>query len=382
MPDDTRIFPNPRATARLDGAFSGREAYDFHQKLPGYAASPLIDAPSIAATLGVGRVCVKDESSRFGLPAFKFLGASWAVYRALRARSGGVVEPWNTFDDLKARFAPLRPLTLVTATDGNHGRAVAHMASLLGLAAHIFVPEDVAQARIAAIQGEGADVTVVQGTYDEAVAQAARLAAERVLVISDTAWEGYTEVPRWIMEGYTTIFHELDEQLARAGETRVDLVAAQMGVGSLATAALWRYRRPDLAVAPKVVGVEPLAAACILESAQAGRMVEVPGPHHSIMGGLCCGAPSLVAWPVLSEGVDLFVAIADDWARAAMRALAGARIVSGETGAAGLAGLLALLTSPGGDANRQSLRLTPDARVVVIATEGATDPEAYRTIVG
>lgn len=382
MPDDTRIFPNPRATARLDEAFSGRDAYDFHKKLPGYEPSPLIDAPSIAATLGVGRVWVKDESSRFGLPAFKFLGVSWAVYRALRARSGGADEPWNTFDDLKERFAPLRPLTLVTATDGNHGRAVAHMARLLGLAAHIFVPQDVAQARIDAIKDEGADVTVIHGSYDEAVAQAATLASERALVISDTAWEGYTEVPRWIMEGYTTIFHELDEQLARAGDTRVDLVAAQMGVGGLATAAIWRYRRPDLANAPKVVGVEPLAAACVLESARAGRMVEVPGPHRSIMGGLCCGVPSLVAWPILSAGIDLFVAIDDDWARIAMRALAGAGVVSGETGSAGLAGLLALLTGPDRDASRQILQLTPESRVVVISTEGATDPEAYQTIIG
>ena len=169
MPGGTKFFPNPLATSLLDEAVPGGEAYDFHQKLPDYEPSPLIDAPGIAATLGVGRVWVKDESSRFGLPAFKALGASWAIYRALLARLGGRIEPWNSFDDLKERFAPLRPLTLMAATDGNHGRAVAHMARLLGFDAHIFVPKAMAQARIEAIRGEGAQITAVDGSYDEAV---------------------------------------------------------------------------------------------------------------------------------------------------------------------------------------------------------------------
>lgn len=332
--------------------------------------------------LGVDRVWVKDESSRFGLPAFKVLGASWAIYRALLERLDGRIEPWSTFDDLKSRFAPLLPLTLVAATDGNHGRAVAHMARLLGLDAHIFVPRGMAQARIDAIRGEGAQVTVVDGSYDEAVERVAALASERVLVISDTAWQGYTEVPRWIMAGYTTIFRELDEQLAQAGDPRIDLVAVQMGVGGLATAVVWHYRQPGLANPPKIVGVEPLAADCVLESALAGHMVELAGPHTSIMAGLCCGVPSLVAWPIISRGIDVFVAIDDEWARASMRELAKAGIVSGETGAAGLAGLLALLTDADKHAYRALLGLEPDSHIVVISTEGATDPEAYRKIVG
>ena len=382
MPDDTIAFPNPQATSQLDGEFPGSEAFDFHRKLPGYRQSPLIDAPGIAEALGVGKVWVKDESSRFGLPAFKFLGASWAVYRVLLERVGGAIEPWQTFDDLKERFAPLKPLTFVTATDGNHGRAVARMAHRLGFAAHIFVPREMAQARIDAIQGEGADVTIVDGSYDDAVTQAAALAADDTLVISDTAWEGYTQIPRWIMEGYTTILRELDDQLAAAGDSRVDLVAAQMGVGGLATAVVWHYRRPPLVDRPKIVGVEPLAADAILRSAQAGRMVEAPGPHTSIMAGLCCGVPSVVAWPIIAKGIDVFVAIADEWAREAMRALARAGVVSGETGAAGLAGLLALLSGPEREQYRRLLGLTPGSRVVVISTEGATDPVAYQQIVG
>jgi len=382
MPDDTIAFPNPQATSQLDGEFPGSEAFDFHRKLPGYRQSPLIDAPGIAEALGVGKVWVKDESSRFGLPAFKFLGASWAVYRVLLERMRGDIEQWRTFDDLKERFAPLKPLTFVAATDGNHGRAVARMAHLLGFAAHILVPHGMAQARIDAIVGEGAEVTIVAGSYDDAVTQAAALASDDTLVISDTAWEGYTQIPRWIMEGYTTILRELDDQLAEAGDSSVDLVAAQMGVGGLATAVVWRYRRPELADHPKIVGVEPLAADAILRSAQAGRMVEAPGPHTSIMAGLCCGIPSLVAWPIIAQGVDVFVAIDDEWAREAMRALATAGVVSGETGAAGLAGLLALLSGPEREHHRQLLGLTSESRVVVISTEGATDPVSYQQIVG
>src|SRR5258708_8877025 len=166
MPNDTKAFVNPRATRQVDGPFPTGEAFAFHQKLPGYAPSPLIDAPTIAQMLGVGKVWVKDESSRFGLPAFKLLGASWAVYRALLKQLGGTSNPWNTFDDLRERFAPLNPLTLVAATDGNHGRAVARMAKLLGFAAHILVPPDMALARVEAIKSEGADMTVVHGSYD------------------------------------------------------------------------------------------------------------------------------------------------------------------------------------------------------------------------
>ncbi|HKW21820.1 MAG TPA: diaminopropionate ammonia-lyase [Ktedonobacterales bacterium] len=382
MPDATIVFPNPLATRQLDVEIPGGEAFDFHQKLPGYRESPLIGAPGIADVLGVGKVWVKDESSRFGLPAFKFLGASWAVYRVLLERSGGSIAPWQTFDDLRERFAPLKPLTLIAATDGNHGRAVARMAHLLGFASHILVPRGMAQARIDAIEGEGANVTIVNGSYDDAVTRAAALASENALVISDTAWDGYTQIPHWIMEGYTTILRELDDQLAATGSPRVDLVAAQMGVGGLATAVVWHYRRPELANQPKIVGVEPLAADALLESARAGRMVEVPGPHTSIMAGLCCGVPSLVAWPILSSGIDVFVAIDDEWAREAMRELAKAGVVSGETGAAGLAGLLALLSGPEREQHRQLLRLTRESQVVVISTEGATDPVAYQHIVG
>ncbi|HSW89017.1 MAG TPA: diaminopropionate ammonia-lyase [Candidatus Saccharimonadales bacterium] len=378
MSDKTKIFFNPQISFELTGTFPTGDSFAFHKKLPGYQQSRLISAPSIAAKLGVANVWVKDESNRFGLPAFKFLGASWAIYKTLLKKSGGNIEPWNTFKDLQQRFSMLKPLTLLAATDGNHGRAVARMAKLLGFDAHIFVPQNMVRARIDDIRDEGAKVTIIDGSYDNTVAKAAQEASEKNLVISDTAWEGYTEVPRWIMEGYTTIFNEIDEQL---GDTQIDLIPIQIGVGGLATTAVWHYKQPELQHTPKIMGVEPLLADCVLESMQAGHIIEVFGPHTSIMAGLNCGIPSLVAWPTLSKGVDVFIAIEDVYAKEAMKELAKVGLVSGETGAAGLAGLLALLRGSGAEKNRKLLNLSPSSNVVIISTEGATDPEAYKQIV-
>ena len=214
---------------------------------------------------------MKDESSRLGLPAFKMLGASWATYRSLVERLGFEPE-WSTIDELATALDPLRPLTLCSATDGNHGRAVARTAKLLGLAARIFVPAGTAEARITAIEGEGATVGVVDGTYDDAVAHSAEVAAAdpdgRTLVVSDTSWEGYQLVPRWVIEGYTTVFDEIDEALAAAGERTPDVVVIQIGVGALAAAAVARYGDDAAAGRVRLLGVEPTSADCMLASAR------------------------------------------------------------------------------------------------------------------
>jgi diaminopropionate ammonia-lyase len=239
------------------------------------------------------------------------------------------------------------------------------MARLLGYGSHILVPAGTADARIDAIASEGARVTVVNGTYDDAVRAAAELASERVLVVSDTSWEGYTEVPRTVIEGYSTIFAELDAQL----EDTPQLVIVPMGVGALAAAAVEHY-----APTATVVVVEPLSAACGFASAAAGHPVVVPGPHESIMVGLNCGTVSPIAWPVLLRGVDVFVAVDDSAAERAMRDLAAVGIVAGETGGAALAGLRALVASDAAG--------TGGRRALVLCTEGATDPAAYLRIVG
>ncbi|MDP9440313.1 MAG: diaminopropionate ammonia-lyase [Actinomycetota bacterium] len=370
-----RALPNPLAATEQDLEPPGRAPLDFHRRLPEYAATPLVDAPGLAGSLGVGKVWVKDESWRLGLPAFKILGASWAVYRALEQRSGGI-GGWGDVEELRRRLAPLLPLTLAAATDGNHGRAVARMARMLGLGARIFVPAGMAPARIEAIRSEGAEVVVVRGTYDEAVARSAEEAGGRCLVISDTSWPGYEDVPRWVIDGYSTILWEVEDELGRLGEGGPTLVVVQIGVGAFAAAVTRHFRSPGVSPRPKILGVEPARAACALASAEAGGIVHLPGPHDSIMAGLNCGSPSVVAWPVVSKGVDLFVEIEDRWAREAMRMLAAAGIVSGETGAAGLAGLLALTR----EGDRGELGLTEEARVLVFNCEGATDPGAYGRI--
>jgi diaminopropionate ammonia-lyase len=346
----------------------------FHRRLPGYVPTPLVEAPALAAELGVGRLWCKDESARLGLPSFKILGASWAVYRLLveQLAATGAGEPvWDDLDGLRAALATLGPRTLVAATDGNHGRAVARMAKLLGFGAHVLVPAGTAPARIAGIESEGAHVDVVDGTYDDAVAASAGLADDDSLVVSDTSWEGYAKVPAWVIEGYATIFFEVDEELAARDAPDPAVVLVPMGVGALTAAAV-----ADRSARATVIAVEPLDAACGLASAAAGAPTEVPGPHQSIMAGLNCGNVSVIAWPAVHAGVDLFVAVPDTDAEQAMRDLDGIGIEAGETGGAALAGLRAVA----GDPEWRAVVAGKD--VLVLCTEGATDPAGYEERVG
>jgi diaminopropionate ammonia-lyase len=366
-----RLFHNTAAVSVLHEDAPSPLAY--HQRLPDYAPTPLRDLPAVAAALGIGKLYLKDESQRLGMPSFKILGASWAIYQALEQRAGGL-RPWQHFDELVAQVAALRPLTLAAATDGNHGRAVARMARLFGFSARIFVPAGTAQARIDAIQSEGAEAIVVEGTYDEAVARSAEEAGPRCLVISDTSWPGYEDVPRWVIDGYATILLEAEQQMAALGESTPDLVVVQIGVGALAAAVVRHFRRPGLATRPLILGVEPTGAPCVLASLEAGQLTEVPGPHESIMAGLNCGLPSLIAWPVVSAGIDAVVAVDDQLACQAVRDLAAHGVVAGETGAAGLGGLNALLMGAAAAEGRALLKAHSTTRALVISTEGATDP--------
>ncbi|HXD63175.1 MAG TPA: diaminopropionate ammonia-lyase [Solirubrobacteraceae bacterium] len=364
------LQPQPTDRLELAGASDPR---GFHSSMPGYAPTPLRAAPVTAQALGVAEVLVKDESSRLGLPSFKVLGASWAVYRALLARLGATSEEIATFAALRDAVTPLRPLSLSAATDGNHGRAVAHMAALLGLDAAIYVPDNMVSARIEAIASEGATVTVVDGGYNDAIARSAQDASEHCLVISDTSWEGYEEVPAWVIEGYATVFAEIEEELA--GRPRPDMVAAPIGVGALGAAVVRHYWSG--AQRPVIIGVEPTSAACVLESVAAGHIVTLDHPQDSIMAGLNCATPSLIAWPVVSRGIDAYLAVPDARVPEAMRLLAADGIVAGETGAGGLAGMLALTQDPALAGAREALGLGAGSRLLLLCTEGATDPEAY-----
>lgn len=357
------------AAPELAEARPTRAPLDLHRRLPGYVPTRLVDAAGIAARLGLARLWVKDESSRMGLPAFKIMGASWAVVRAvaqaLHATTG--VEQWEsrTIGELTEALEPIKPMTLTCATDGNHGRAVARMAKLLGLGARIVVPADMAPARIDAIRSEGAEVVIHHGSYDDAVARAAAEADERMLVIADTSWPGYEDVPRWVIEGYSTILWEVDDELARLGEPGPDFVAVQIGVGALAGAVVAHFRRPGVSPTPFILGVEPTHAACAIASIEAGEIVEVPGPHDSIMAGLNCGIPSAISWPLLANGINAFATIDDQRAVEARCLLLSDGIVAGECGAAALAGMIRW-----GDELAAHLS---GKRALIIVTEGITD---------
>ena len=330
------------------------EVLGFHAALPGYAATPLTELPALADRLGVGRVLVKDESSRLGLPAFKALGASWAVHRVLAGR------------------APGEPVLLVTATDGNHGRAVARIAALCGQRAHVFVPRGVSTAAVAAIAAEGARVSEVDGSYDEAVRRAGAAASvdPGAVLVQDTAWPGYEEIPSWIVQGYATLFAELDAQL---GAEPPDLVVVPVGVGSLAQAAVTHYRARPGGRGTALLSVEPDTAACVLASLRRDRPVSVP-TGATTMAGLNCGTPSSLAWPYLRRGLDAATEVTDRASADAVRELAELGVSCGPCGAAALAGARAALTGPDSARRRADLGLGPAATVVLLSTEGAADP--------
>jgi diaminopropionate ammonia-lyase len=368
-----RVIANPLLDSTFVSEMPTRAALEMHRRLPGYQPSPLIDLPVLAHDLGLERLWLKDESSRLGLPAFKILGASWAVINAVQQRLGISSNDWSTIEELAALASTLRPMTLACATDGNHGRAVARMAKWLGFDALILVPGDMTPARIDSIRSEGAEFRVIDGSYDDAVDASAHLASDRCMVISDTAWPGYEDVPRWVIEGYSTILWEVEDALTERGESRPDLVAIQIGVGALASAVVRHYRQPGHNPRPVIVGVEPTHAACMLASIEHGEPVQIPGPHDSIMSGLNCGVPSPLAWPIVSKGIDQFVAVEDERSRQAMRDLAASGVVAGECGAAGLAGLKTL--------REVGVLPTGAKRALIISSEGATDPAAYEQIV-
>jgi diaminopropionate ammonia-lyase len=324
---------------------------DFHAGLPGYAPTALTELPALAAELGVGHVFIKDESARLGLPAFKVLGASWAIDRILAGRPPG------------------GRLRLVAATDGNHGRAVARTARLRGHRAHVVVPRGVHRAAVAAIAGEGAQITELGGDYDDAVRHAADLAAEAgSVLVQDTAFAGYEQVPAWIVQGYSTLFAEVDEQVAAAGAAPAGLVVVPMGVGSLAQAAVVHQRSGGGAA---VLGVEPDSAACVLAALAAGRPVTVP-TATTIMAGLNCPTVSELAWPVLRDGLDAAVAVTDDEAAAAAADLHDLGVASGPCGAAALAGARSALA---GDHDRRAALaaagVDDGTTVVLLSTEGS-----------
>lgn len=376
-----RIYRNPRP-AKITAPSADERAgiLAFHRALPGYDPTPLVSIKKTAQELGFSDLLVKDEGRRFGLKAFKALGASHAVYHLLKRRCGGNLTP-DEFLASKGRAAA-EGLVFTCATDGNHGRALAWIARLLERPAVIYVPRDTVPARIRAIEAEGGEVIVVEGGYDEAV-RCASVRGEREdwAVVADVGYDGYEELPIFIQQGYLTIFEEVASQLRERHEMMPDHIFIQAGVGAFASAAAWFFSDPVRGV--RLISVEPLAADCLLASARAddGRVHTVRDNRGTIMAGLNCETPSSTAWEPVHRRFDAYLSIDDHYAEEAMRILAAGGIVAGESGAAGLAALLALRAeSP--DLAERELSLVEDSRILVINTEADTDPEGYERIVG
>lgn len=367
-------------------ALAGKQAFDWHQRMEDYAPTPLHVLPNLAAKLGIRRLYVKNEAHRFGLYAFKVTGASYAMARYICERQKIDTTRLSAVGFIEALTTKMTPdsHTFAAATDGNHGRAVAWVARKLRQKAVIYIPKEMVPARRQAIEGEGAELVEIDGDYDLAVRRLAEDASRYGWhVISDTGLPGYEEIPRWIMAGYQTILFEVTRQSVQTP----DIIFVQAGVGGLAAAVAEYYRqRQDR---PQLVCVEPLQADCCMASIEAGRgePVHARGSLRTIMAGLNCGTPSLTAWPMVKSAYPYFLAIDDVWARRAMQQLyrpegEDPRVVAGESGAAGLAGLLATLQDDNLAPLRNALGLTKSTDVLVINTEGATDPENFHRIVG
>lgn len=331
---------------------------------PGYAATPLRPLEQAASAAGIAVLAVKDETARLGLASFKALGGAYAVAEALA--------------DARARD-PAGRFTVTAATDGNHGRAVAWGARRADAACVIFLHEAVSPERARAIAAEGAELRIVAGSYDDAVRAAAE-AAERegFLLISDTSWQGYTETPRRVMQGYRVLAEEALTQFAAAHGAPPSHVFVQAGVGGLA-AAMSVQCRAQCRPAPALIVCEPEGAACLLASAEAGEWRALAEAPDTLMAGLACGEPSLLAFQELGRAAHGFMAVPDAVIGPAMQVLARAGIVAGDSAVAGLAACLLAAADP--DA-RAALGLHEAARVLVIATEGATDPARYAALAG
>jgi diaminopropionate ammonia-lyase len=378
------------AVSRIFPAGISRLARSFHRQIPGYQISPLKNLPHLAAMLGLGGIWVKDESQRLALNSFKILGGSYAIYRVIKSMLG-LEQQEIPFTELTsgAVRAKLGDITFAAATDGNHGRGVAWAANAMNLHSVIYVHKFTSKARIDAIASYGADVRVVEGTYDDAVRQA-NIDAQKHgwQVISDTSWEGYEDVPCWVMQGYSTMCNETQEQLAAQGIVKPTHIFAQAGVGALAASVIGFYRQLFGVNDPVAVVVEPDKAACLYHSAQIGdgQPHSFSGDLDTIMAGLACGDPSPLAWDILRDCADMFLSCPDYVAAKGMRVygvpLRGDPfIVSGESGAVTLGALMFIMERPELTELREQLGLDRKSQVLLINSEGNTDPNHFRRVV-
>ncbi len=368
-----------------------RKARTFHRGFPQYSVTPLRNLKGMAEYLGISSLFVKDESYRFGLNAFKVLGGSFAMAKYIAKETGHDVSDMTydylTGDDLRKDFGQA---TFFTATDGNHGRGVAWAANRLRQKAVVHMPKGTTKTRFDNIKKEGATVTIEELNYDDCVRLAAREASETEhgVIVQDTAWEGYEEIPSWIMQGYGTMASEASEQLREADTDRPTHVFVQAGVGSLAGAVVGYFSNLYKDHPPKFIVMEAAAADCLYKGAAAGdgepRIVE--GDLLTIMAGLACGEPNTIGWDILRNHATAFLSCPDPIAAKGMRMLAAPvkedpQVISGESGAVGMGVLDAIIRWEDHGILKDRLELGPDSRVLLFSTEGDTDPGRYKRIV-
>lgn len=368
-----------------------KKARTFHKSFPEYNITPLTKLNQMAAFLGLKEIYIKDESYRFGLNAFKVLGGSYAMAKYIAKQTNRDVSelPYSvlTSEKLREEFGQA---TFFTATDGNHGRGVAWAANKLGQKSVVYMPKGSTITRLKNIEKENAKVTIEEVNYDECVRMAADAASKTPngVVVQDTAWDGYEEIPAWIMQGYGTMALEANEQLLDNGCDRPTHVFVQAGVGSLAGAVQGYFAGRYKENPPIVVVVEADVAACLYKGAKAGDggIQIVGGDMDTIMAGLACGEPNTISWDILKNHVDTFVSCPDWVAAKGMRMLAApikedTPVTSGESGAAPFGVLACLMLMDEYKELREHLKLNEDSKVLLFSTEGDTDPERYMSIV-
>ncbi len=366
------------------------KAMEFHKSFPNYNPTSLVSLPHLADKLGVAGIYIKDESQRFGLNAFKVLGGSFAMAKYLAQKLGKDISqlPYSTLINENTK-EQLGDITFYTATDGNHGRGVAWTANQLKQKSVVYMPKGSSQTRLENIQKEGAEASITELNYDDAVRLASKNASlNNGVVIQDTAWEGYEEIPSWIMQGYATMALESIEQLKGYSVERPSHIFVQAGVGSLAASVQGVFAIEYGSKCPITTIVEANLADCMYQSAMAddGKPRFVGGEMNTIMAGLACGEPNTIGWEILKQYSSMFVSCPDFVAANGMRALANpiggdSVVVSGESGAVTLGLLVEIASNKDYSKLKDELKLDKDSNVLLYSTEGDTDPAMYNKIV-
>lgn len=388
--DNTRKTDSEKASAAFMKKEVVEKVRNFHKSFPEYKVTPLHSLDELSKQFGVRNIWVKDESYRFGLNAFKVLGGSYAVGKYLTERLNVDISELS-FEKLRSKEVKkeLGDITFVTATDGNHGRGIAWAANQLGQKSVVYMPKGSSEIRLTNIRKEGAEASITDLNYDDTVRLASLKAKENgCVLVQDTAWDGYEEIPAWIMQGYLTIIDEALEQIAEV-EDQPTHVFLQAGVGSFAGSMLGYLVEKFGEERPMTVIVEPDKADCLYQSMRIGdgNPHAVTGALDTIMAGLACGEPSKTSWGILKDYAEVFVSCPDYAVSRGMRILANPlgcdpRIVSGESGAAVGIGLVSLVAENSRLIDmKNELNLNQDSKILIISTEGDTDPDHYRKVV-